>query len=156
MVGGPSIIFHRYHEKGVTTLREPNGKTAAKLVGFDANALYLWRLMQEMPTEHPTRRRKENGFKAEKIDYYGQMSREWLEWTMHTQDIQLQHKFNGRRHIPVDGWDPINQTAYQFHGCLWHGHSCYKTRGKTLNEVNGKPLNELQANTAQITQYLRD
>ena len=90
------------------------------------------------------------------------MSREWLEWTMHTQDIHLQHKFNGRehtlgrRHVPVDGWDPINQTAYQFHGCLWHGHSCYKTRGKTLNEVNGKPLDELQANTAQITQYLRD
>ena len=66
MVGGPSIIFHRYHEKGVTTLREPNGKTAAKLVGFDANALYLWSLMQEMPTDYPTRRRKENEFKVGK------------------------------------------------------------------------------------------
>ena len=95
MVGGPSIIFHRYHEKGVTTFREPNGKTAAKLVGFDANALYLWSLMQEMPTEHPTRRRKENGFKAEKIDYYCQMSREWLEWTIHTQDIHFNTSSTG-------------------------------------------------------------
>ena len=53
IVGGPSIIFHRYHEKGVTTLRQNEYGEAARpcrsIVGYDANALYLWSLMQDMP-----------------------------------------------------------------------------------------------------------
>ena len=53
MVGGPSIIFHRYHEKD------------KKIVGYDANALYLWAIMQDMPTGSFTRRREETGFKKE-------------------------------------------------------------------------------------------
>ena len=52
--GGPSIIFHRYHEAGTTKIREAEKGQAAKLckkiVGYDANALYLWALMQNMPT----------------------------------------------------------------------------------------------------------
>ena len=44
IVGGPSIVFHRYHERDVTTIRptdyeEP--KTCKKIIGYDANALYL-------------------------------------------------------------------------------------------------------------------
>lgn len=53
MVGGPSIVFHRYHEAGVTKIREAKygseAKTCQKVVGYDANALYLWCLGQEMP-----------------------------------------------------------------------------------------------------------
>ena len=45
IVGGPSIIFHRYHEKGVTTLRQNEYGEAARpcrsIVRYDANALYL-------------------------------------------------------------------------------------------------------------------
>ena len=40
MVSGPSIVFHRYHEAGVSKIR--GGKTCQKVVGYDANALYLW------------------------------------------------------------------------------------------------------------------
>ena len=60
-VGGPSIVFHRYHEKDVTTISDvvckdekyvlqKEGKLIKKIVGFDANALYLWSLSQDMPT----------------------------------------------------------------------------------------------------------
>ena len=49
VVSGPSLVFHRYHEKGVTTLRQNEyGETARpcrSIVGYDANALYLWSLM---------------------------------------------------------------------------------------------------------------
>ena len=48
MVGGPSIIFHRYHEAGKTKIRDKEmedqgkqAKTCPKIVGYDANALYL-------------------------------------------------------------------------------------------------------------------
>jgi hypothetical protein len=48
IVGGPSIVFHRYHEIDVTSIRprdyeEP--KACKKIIGYDANALYLWGIM---------------------------------------------------------------------------------------------------------------
>ena len=65
--GGPSIIFHRYHEAGKTKIREAEEGEAAKpcetIVGYDAYALYLWALMQNMPTGSYTRRLAENEFK---------------------------------------------------------------------------------------------
>jgi hypothetical protein len=48
IVGGPSIIFHRYHEAGKTRIR--GGKLCKKVLGYDANALYLWAIAQVMPT----------------------------------------------------------------------------------------------------------
>ena len=60
-VGGPSIVFHRYHEKDVTHISNvvrkngsyvlgEEGKLVKKIIGFDANALYVWSLSQDMPT----------------------------------------------------------------------------------------------------------
>ncbi|KAJ8031107.1 hypothetical protein HOLleu_27721 [Holothuria leucospilota] len=65
LVGGPSIIFHRYQEKGKTKIRNTDN-VCQKIVGFDANALYLWAIMQNMPTGPYLRRREETGFKLEK------------------------------------------------------------------------------------------
>ncbi|KAK7087561.1 hypothetical protein V1264_021595 [Littorina saxatilis] len=160
IVGGPSVIFHRYHERDVTRIR--GGKLCKSVVGYDANALYLWSLMQEMPTEHPTIRSKENNFRAEKTDYYGQMAREWLEWTAKETGRKLRHKFNGHemtlgpKKVPVDGWNGSSNTAYQFHGCLWHGHNCegMQKYGK-IHPKSKKPFSELRANTKQTTAYLR-
>ena len=43
-MGGPSIIFHRYHETGKTKFREAergqDAKLCAIIVGYNANALY--------------------------------------------------------------------------------------------------------------------
>ena len=50
IVGGPAIIFHRYHEKNVTRIRG-GGETCRSIVGYDANALYLWALMHDMPSD---------------------------------------------------------------------------------------------------------
>ena len=47
IAGGPSIIFTRYAEKGITIIR--GGKTCQKVIGYDANALYLWALGNDMP-----------------------------------------------------------------------------------------------------------
>ena len=53
IVGGPSIIFHRYHEKGQTFIRGNRDKVVQGIKGYDANALYLWSLTQPMPTDFP-------------------------------------------------------------------------------------------------------
>ena len=49
IVGGPSIIFNRYHEANKTKIRNGD-KLCKKIIGYDANALYLWAIAQEMPT----------------------------------------------------------------------------------------------------------
>ena len=45
--GGPSIIFNRYQEVDKTLIR--GNKLCKNIIGFDANALYLWAIMQDMP-----------------------------------------------------------------------------------------------------------
>ena len=52
MVGGPSIVFKRFHEAGQTKIRPhrvKTPKTCAKIVGNDANALYLSAMARDMP-----------------------------------------------------------------------------------------------------------
>ena len=82
-VGGPSIIFNRYHEKDKTFIREvqmrgkgEEPKPCQKVVGYDTNALYLWAIMQDMPTGKFSRRLEEDGFKKK---WSGKMAIEWLE-----------------------------------------------------------------------------
>ena len=52
MVGGPSIVFCRYAEAGVSQIRSQiyeDSKTCRAVLGFDANSLYLYCSGQEMP-----------------------------------------------------------------------------------------------------------
>ena len=48
IVGGPSVIFHRFHEKEVTNIRQheygERSHPCKTIVGYDANALYIWAL----------------------------------------------------------------------------------------------------------------
>ena len=160
IVGGPSIIFHRYHETGVTTLRRNEYGEAARpcraIVGYDANALYLWSLMQDMPMGWYTRRRAEKDFRPESAQLYGQMAGEWLTWESERTGRSIRHQINGRekrigKHR-VDGWCSETKTAYQFQGCFFHGCSCNR---EEVNAVNGKPMAQLLAETRKTTAYLR-
>ncbi|KAG3187142.1 hypothetical protein PC128_g12730 [Phytophthora cactorum] len=47
IAGGPSIIFNRYAKRNETKIRD--GKLVKKIIGYDANALYLWALGNYMP-----------------------------------------------------------------------------------------------------------
>ena len=53
VVGGPSIIFTRHHEKDVTKIRQSEfgerARTCKSVVGTDANSLYLWAWSQDFP-----------------------------------------------------------------------------------------------------------
>ena len=166
MVGGPGIIFHRCHEAGKTKIREKEmedqekqAKTCQKIVGYDANALYLWAIMQDMPTGSFTRRREETGFKRESSS---RIATEWLEWKAHDGGIFIHHQMNntekriGERKIPVDGFHGPSQTVFQFHGCWWHGHICHLTKGKEMNEKRKRPMAELREETKETSKYIKD
>ena len=158
IVGGPAIIFHRYHEKDVTKIRG-GGETCRSIVGYDANALYLWALMQDMPTGWYTRRREENGFRPQQAQPYGQMAIQWLTRESDRTGCTIRHQGNGREKrigkLPVDGWCAETRTAYQFHGCFWHGCPKCHTDPEETNPKNNKTMAELLADTKKHTTYLR-
>jgi hypothetical protein len=70
IIGGPSIIFNRYHEVNETHIRNNPSKPCQKIVGFDANALYLHCIGQPMPTGPFVRRNLEGEFKPDKKEKY--------------------------------------------------------------------------------------
>ena len=157
IVGGPAIIFHRYHEKGITKIRG-GGELCRSIVGYDANALYLWALMQDMPTGWYVRRREENKFRPQQAQPYGQMAAQWLTSVSSRSGRIIRHQSNGREKrvgkLLVDGWCTVTRTAYQFHGCYFHGCSnCYGPQD--TNALNGKTMAELLASTKTHTAYLR-
>ena len=158
IVGGPAIIFHRYHEKDVTKIRG-GGETCRAIVGYDANALYLWALMQDMPTGWYVRRREENGFRPQQAQPYGQMAIQWLTRESERTGLSIRHQANGREKrigkLPVDGWCAETRTAYQFHGCFWHGCPKCHTDPEETNPKNNKTMAELLADTKKHTTYLR-
>ena len=53
IVGGPSIIFNQHHESGKTSIRNNANKPCEKIIGYDANALYLWSIGQNFPAGYP-------------------------------------------------------------------------------------------------------
>ena len=142
IVGGPSLIFQRYHEKGATNIRHVE---------------YLWSLMQDMPTGWYTRRREENDFRPESAQLHGQKAAEWLKWEAQRTGLSTRHQINGREKrigkLSVDGWCSATNTAYQFHGSYYHGCPC---TGQEVNTVNGKPMTQLLAETRKNTAYLSD
>jgi hypothetical protein len=166
IVGGPSIIFHRYHEVGKTKIKEniygASAKVCNNIVGWDANALYLWSLMQEMPTGLYKRRQEDKDFKAEHPFKSGFLAKEWMEWVEELEGVRIQTMFNGgekkigTRQLPVDGFCQTTHTVYQFHGCYWHGHSCRLTSGKDHNERRNKSFAELQEETRKNSKYIKD
>ena len=158
IVGGPAIIFHRYHEKDVTKIRG-GGETCRSIVGYDANALYLWAIMQDMPTGWYVRRREETGFRPQQAQPYGQMAIQWLTRESDRTGCTIRHQGNGHEKrigkLPVDGWCAETRTAYQFHGCFWHGCPKCHTDPEETNPKNNKTMAELLANTKAHTAYLR-
>ena len=158
IVGGPAIIFHRYHEKDVTKIRGGDELCRA-IVGYDANALYLWAIMQDMPTGWYTRRRAENGFRPQQTQPYGQMAVQWLTRESERTGFSIRHQANGREKrigkLRVDGWCAETRTAYQFHGCFWHGCPKCHADPEETNPKNGKTMAVLLADTKNHTAYLR-
>ena len=100
--GGPSIIFHRYHEKYKTFIRPAeytDPKPCQLIYGVDANARYLWSIMQKMPTGHFVRRKKEDGFKRQAPRRYERMAIDWLEWEAKSTEQHTHHQGNDHQQI---------------------------------------------------------
>ena len=134
IVGGPSLVLHRYQEKGKTLIK--GKQTCERIVGYDANSLYLNCTGKEMPTGWYEYREKTNNFK--KSTKYSKQSLQWLEHIMRTENIHIRHAENsvhGEKRIQnysVDGYCEETNTVYEFLGCFHHGHCVHDDPKKIL------------------------
>ena len=78
----------------------------------------------------------------------------WLSYTADKDEIYIQHARNGGEkregNYIIDGYhEEETHTAFEVHGCFWHGcPRCY-TRD-TVNPVNGKTMQELHHCTVAV------
>ena len=53
------------------------------------------------------------------------MAVKWLSYVAEKEDLHIQHVRNGGEkrvdRYSLDGYCPQTSTAYEYHGCFWHG-----------------------------------
>ena len=160
IVGGPSIIFNRYHEAGKTfIINNPN------IIGYDANALYLWAIGENFPAGYPLIRRQEKFFVRE----FPQLSggcRDWIDWLIHERNIDIQSAFHGGEKkigsYKVDGFCQELNTVSKFYGDYWHCHPAHfpdeKAIHPTVKDKNDNPMTvkDIRARDHQRVQDIQD
>ena len=77
---------------------------------------------------------------CKKSRQYSKMSKIWLD-SLGIETLIREYRLPENKLIPVDGYDPVTNTIYQFHGDYWHGGKKFepsefnKTRGLTFAEL---------------------
>ena len=146
--GGPSIVMSRHQERDVTKIRDD--KITQKVVGYDANGLYAWCLLQEMPVGHFRVRRKENNFQLD-VEPKWMGAKEWLDWKSHESGMKIETAYNGKEHsvltYKVDGFCRDTNTILEFHGCWYHGCNCIATKNVKDHELLLKRRRRTQSRT---------
>ena len=132
-------------------------KICKSVKGFDTNALYLWAIMQDMPTGFFVRYKEANEYCSETPHKIRLASYQWLSWVAATEDKFIQHSFNigerclTSRNLLVDGFCQETNGVFQFMGCFFHGYIfCYPER--EINPLNG----ELCQNTEEKIKLLEE
>ena len=119
IVGGPNIIFNRHHEAGKTFIKNNLNKLCQKIIGYDANALYLWTIGQKLGAGFPLVRREENNFRRE-FPQFAAGCRDWIDWLIHERNIKIQSAFHGGEkkigNYKVDGFCSELNTVFEYHG----------------------------------------
>ena len=159
IIGGPSIIFDRYHEKGTTNIRNIPGNTCQAVVEYDCNGLYSYALKQKMPTGVFVRRYQHNNFRPEVSERYID-SYVLLDFLMKSNKIKILHKLNNQKEIRignylVDGFCAKTKTVYEFNGCYYHHckFNCHIVK-KTASNSWLKKLKQVQQKDERKKQFL--
>ena len=69
-------------------------------------------------------------------DQYSKASIQWLEWRAKLDNVHIQHALNeGEKTIPgthykLDGYCRETNTAYEYHGCIFHGRPIAHLKSK--------------------------
>ena len=162
LFGGPSIIFNRWAKAGVTPMKNNPDNICKQIIGLDLNALYLGALgLFPNPTGQFIVRRESSGFIPEVSTKYIVMYA-WMDYISKQNGRKILHKLNCGREKRVgrflsDGYDPITNTLYMYHGCWYHGHDpkiCPLTT-KVTNKKWLKRQKHIYQRTLDISNYMK-
>ena len=145
--GGPSIIFSRYSYAGKSNIKPydyANPLTAKRVIGYDANSLYLKAISMEMPTGLYIYR--ELGASKKYLENKGRVKyTKELQWILILQkelgvEIQSSISPDGQKQIGeylLDGYY-YNKTTkvhciFEFFGCFFHAHPSSICKNKNIN-----------------------
>ncbi|XP_063692200.1 uncharacterized protein LOC134824307 isoform X1 [Bolinopsis microptera] len=166
LVGGPAIIFDRFQETGKTKIRhDPDGPYCARILGYDANALYLKCMAEACPCGMYLRRQAINGFTKEYPSNQSYGATHWLSSIEDKENIHIQHARNGSEYqvgskkIRVDGFCKTTNTVYQYHGCFYHGcNNCFSDTkyDRKTPAKSWKSFDERLNATKNIESYIRE
>ena len=168
VVGGPSIIFTRYHEKGVTKIRAhqlgQDAQTCELTMGVDANSLYLWGWAQDFPCgdfevrlgpKFALERRTNKGF--------SQAAVRWLDLEAKSRKIHIAHIMNseagevriGTSRYRVDGFCAEQNICFEYNGCLYHGcERCNAHRANDIHPYYPLTFAQVRERTQRKVEYL--
>ena len=157
LVAGPSIIFTRYQEEGVTPLRPDSNEICKSIYGYDVNSLYLYCIGGEMPTGDIVRRQRENNFTPCYNTRYSMMYR-WLRYMEEKDNVKIRSRITNGKECKigpfyVDGTATLpdgRMRIYEFNGCYWHRHNCSLNKHKT-----SKKDKEILERTIAREQFLK-
>ena len=97
-----------------------------------------------------------------KIDHYSKSSIQYLEWVSRREGVKIQHALNGGEvglpgtRYKLDGYCHETNTAYEFHGCVFHGcPRCFpEDREETKHPLTHQSMSELYALTMKKKSYI--
>ena len=97
-----------------------------------------------------------------KIDQYSKSSIQYLEWVSRREGVKIQHALNGGEvglpgtSYKLDGYCHETNTAYEFHGCVFHGcPRCFpEDREETKHPLTHQSMSELYALTMKKKSYI--
>ena len=168
VVGGPSLIFSRYHEKGVTKLRPyelgVQAETCQAVVGVDANSLYLGSWAKDFPCgDYQVRVAPLFRVEARPTHGYSAVSIRWLESESQKRGcVKIAHKLNsgeipiGARKLKVDGFLAEENLIFEFLGCYYHGcPECYAHKWHEIHPYYDKTFEELHREGLERIAYFK-
>lgn len=89
---------------------------------------------------------------CKKSRQYSTMSTKWLD-SLGIESLIREHRLPQNKLIPVDGYDPLTNTIYQFHGDYWHGGK--KFNPTEINKTRGLTFQQLRIDTDYRDEQLR-
>jgi hypothetical protein len=79
---------------------------------------------------------------------------EWIS-NLNIDTLIREYRLKENNRQPVDAYDPVTNTIYQFHGNYWHGNPLLY-EATMMNEIAKKTMGELYSNTIESDRKIRE
>lgn len=79
---------------------------------------------------------------------------EWIN-NLNIDTLIREYRLKENNKQPVDAYDPVTNTIYQFHGNYWHGNPLLY-EATMMNEIAKKTMGELYSNTIESDRKIRE